>query len=338
MTANASPTSPRLRVRVTCAGLPGGMELFTPDSSMRWDNCDFALNPPDEKECDFWIVFGNAFPRETGRVARANTLFIAGEPPAKKVYPRGFYRQFQHIVDTHTGSGHPRMHLDALGLCWLVGLSWQQGRFTIGYDALKQLPPPEKINRVSVVCSTTAQTAGQRRRLVFLRALKERLGDDLVVFGKGFQDVDDKLEAVLPYRFHLVLENSQSPHYWTEKLTDAYLGWAFPLYVGCPNLGDYFAPESFLPLNMDDVEGAVKTVRRLLEKPATSDTTAVLRAAREKVLNVYNPFARFAYWANQFYRPGPGEMITIRSEKAFRWGRGWFYRFQNRHHAKDRLT
>jgi hypothetical protein len=42
------------------------------------------------------------------------------------------------------------------------------------------------------------------------------------------------------------LENSQSPHYWTEKLTDAYLGWAFPLYVGCPNVGDYFAKESFL--------------------------------------------------------------------------------------------
>jgi hypothetical protein len=128
----------------------------------------------------------------------------------------------------------------------MVGLSWKESRFTIGYDALKQLTPPEKQNRVSVVCSTTAQTAGQRQRLKFLAALKQRLGDDLMVFGKGFQQIDDKLEATLPYRYHLVLENSQSPHYWTEKLTDAYLGWAFPLYVGCPNVGDYFAKESFL--------------------------------------------------------------------------------------------
>jgi hypothetical protein len=101
MTATSSPSAHRLRVRVTSAGLPGGLELFTPGGSMRWGNCDFTLNAPNDSESDFWIVFGNAFPRETGRVARANTLFIAGEPPAKKVYPRGFYRQFEHIVDTH---------------------------------------------------------------------------------------------------------------------------------------------------------------------------------------------------------------------------------------------
>jgi len=295
---------------------------------MRWGNCDFQLNAPDDA-CDFWIVFGNAFPCESGRVAPANTLFIAGEPPAKKVYPRGFYRQFHHLVDTHHGSRHPRVQLDALGLCWLVGLSWKENRFTLGYDALKQLLPPTKQNRVSVVCSTTAQTAGQRQRLVFLRALKERLGDDLVVYGKGFQPVDDKLEAVLPYRYHLVLENSQSPHYWTEKLTDAYLGWAFPLYVGCPNLSDYFAAESFLALNMDDVAGAVATIRRLLAQPAAPGELAVLRTAREKVLEVYNPFARFAYWADRFYQPAPAETVVIRSEKAFRFLRGWFYRRQH---------
>ncbi len=298
---------------------------------MCWDNCEFTLNAPNETEADFWIVFANALPRETGLVAPTNTLFIAGEPPAKKIYPRNFYRQFHHIVDTHNGSRHPRAHLDALGLPWLVGLSWKQNRFTIGYDVLKQLPPPEKQNRVSVVCSTTAKTPGQRRRLKFLAALKQQLGDDLVVFGKGFQQVDDKLEASLPYRYQLVLENSQSPHYWTEKITDAWLGWAFPLYVGCPNLSDYFAAESFVALDMDDVQGAVELIRGLLEKPATANELEAIRTAREKTLDVYNPFARFAYWANQFYQPAPKERVTMRSEKAFRFVRGWFWRWQHRH-------
>lgn len=334
MTATSSPSAPRLRVRVTSAGLPGGLELFTPGGSMRWGNCDFTLNAPNDSESDFWIVFGNAFPRETGRVAPANTLFIAGEPPAKKVYPRGFYRQFEHIVDTHNTTGHPRVQLDALGLCWMVGLSWKQSRFTIGYDALKQLQPPEKQNRVSVVCSTTAQTAGQRQRLKFLAALKQRLGDDLVVFGKGFQQIDDKLEATLPYRYHLVLENSQSPHYWTEKLTDAYLGWAFPLYVGCPNLNDYFAPESFLALDMEDVDSAAQTIRQLLAKPVAEDDLTVLRTAREQVLEVYNPFARFAHWANKFYQPSPKQNVVMQSEKAFRFFRGWFYQRQHRNFSR----
>lgn len=330
MSFPTDPTPASLRVRVTAAGLPSGMELFTPGGTMRWGNCEFLLNPPNETKADFWIVFANAFPRETGFVAPINTLFIAGEPPAKKIYPRDFYQQFHHIVDTHHGSHHPHTHLDALGLWWLVGLSWEKNRFTIGYDILKQLPPPEKQNKVSVVCSTTAKTAGQRRRLKFLAALKQQLGDDLAVFGKGFQQVDDKLEVSLPYRYQLVLENSQSPHYWTEKVTDAWLGWSFPLYVGCPNLDDYFAPESFVALDMDDVQGAVKLIRSLLETPVTANELEAIRAARERVLDVYSPFARFAYWANRFYQPAPKEEVTMRSEKAFRFVRGSFWRWQHR--------
>lgn len=330
MIVPASDASRPLKVRITSAGLPAGLELFTPGSTLRWGRCEFLVNPVGDHESDFWIVFGNAFPRETGRVARHNTLFIAAEPPAKKVYPRGFYRQFQHIVDSHQQSRHPRVHVGALGLCWMVGLSWAQQRYTLGYDALKQLTPPAKQNRVSVICSTTAQTAGQRQRLKFLAALREHLGEDLVVFGKGFQAVDDKLEAVLPYRFHLVLENSRSPHYWTEKLTDAYLGWAFPFYVGCPNLSDYFATDSFLPLNMSDVSDAVRIIRSKLVQPAHPEELVTLKTAREKVLDVYNPFARFSYWAELLYREGEKETLTLRSEKAFRFIRGWFYRLQHR--------
>jgi len=330
MSNPSAPDAPRLRVRVTTAGLPGGLELFTPGGSMCWGRCDFLLNVPDGTECDFWIVFGNAFPRETGRVARANTLFINGEPPAKKVYPRGYYRQFAHLVDMHRKSGHPNIHLSAPCLCWMVGLSWREQRFTLGYDALKKLPPPSKQNRMSVVCSTTAQTRGQRERLKFLRALKERLGDDLDVFGKGFEPVDDKLEASLPYRCQLVLENSQSLHYWTEKLTDAHLGWAFPFYVGCPNLADYFDPASFIALDMDDVGGAVKAIRRFLDTPMTEREHEVIRVAREKILDEYNPFARFAHWAETLHRPGGMETVTLRSEKAFRVVRGWIYRWKQR--------
>ena len=308
----------------------GGLDWFTPGRSMKVGRCRFAVHPPEDQPYDFWIVFGNAKPRETTQVAPINTLFIAAEPPAKKRYPKRFYQQFNHVVDTHTGSRHPRLVVDALGLFWMVGLSWKRYGYDYGYDYLKALVPPEKINRVSVVCSSTASTPGQRRRLKFLAALKERLGDKIVHFGKGFTPVDDKMEAVLPYRFHLVLENSQSPHYWTEKLADAYLGWAFPLYVGCPNLADYFSEDSFCSLDMDDVDGAVATIERLLASPCSQMEIAAVRGARERILDVFNSFVRFAYWTERFYRDEPAQAVTIRSAKAFRAVRGWFYRFKHR--------
>jgi hypothetical protein len=310
------------------AGAPGGMEYFTPNCSMRWGNCEFSLNPPSGGDWDFWIVFGNALAKESARVAPGNTLFIAGEPPQKKVYPRGFYRQFAHIIDTHRGSRHPGLIIDAMGLCWMVGLSWKELSYKFGYDHLKQLPYPEKINQISVVCSSTTQTQGQKLRLRFLDAVKERMGDQIVHYGKGFKPVEDKMDVIAPYRFNIVLENSQSPHYWTEKLTDAYLGWAFPLYLGCPNIGDYFDPASLCALDINNVDASVRRMRSLLDVSSTPREKEVIRAAREKVLDQYNPFARFSHWVEELYSPGPRQEVIIRSEKAFRLMTGLSYRLK----------
>jgi hypothetical protein len=311
--------NPKFRVRVTLGACPGNIELFTPNASMQWGECQFEVNPPEGGEYDFWIVFGNALGEENALVAPENTLFISGEPPAKKTYPHAFYGQFGHVVDTHSGSKHPNLVVDALGLCWLVGLNWDSMSFDFGYDYLKNLKRPEKINKIGVVCSSTAQTAGQRARLKFLSQIKEELGDSVVHFGKGFEPIRDKMDGILPYRFHLVLENSQSPHYWTEKLTDAYLGWAYPFYVGCPNLQDYFDPASYLAVDLKDPKSAASLMRDRLSIPETQEEMEVIGAAREATLERYNPFARFDYWVRKFYEKRPRSKMIIRSAKKFRW-------------------
>lgn len=329
-TVPSSDSVDRIRVRVTMASAPGGMSYFTPGQSLRWGRCHFSVNPPPGGEWDFWIVFGNALPNECARVAPGNTLFIAGEPPQKKVYPLGYYRQFAHVIDTHSGSRHPGLIEDALGLCWMVGLSWSDLSYKFGYDYLKGFDCPEKINKVSVICSNTSKTKGQRLRLRFLESLKAKMGERMVHFGKGFTPIEDKMDGIAPYRFNLVLENSQSPHYWTEKLTDAYLGWSFPFYVGCPNLEAYFDRASYCALDMEDVDGAVRLMNSFLEAQPSSSEQAAIHDAREQVMDKYNPFARFSQWVDRFYTDAPRESVTIQSEKAFRPLRGLYYRWQHR--------
>ncbi len=316
-----------VRINMDCA--PDGMPLLTSAGSMRWGRCRFDFNPEIGGRADFAITQFNARPVDRFHCAPQNTLFIAGEPLAKKLYPAAFYRQFGHVVDSHAQSRHPNLIVSALGLNWHVGLD--HGGYRYGYDHLTALSSPEKQNRIAVVCSNARKTEGQRQRLALLDALKQRLGDRLIQFGRGFEPIDDKLDAILPYRFHLVLENCVLPNYWTEKLADAYLGWAYPVYLGCPNIGEYFPTDALLSINDQDADMVARHMVDLLDSPLSKSRMDALAEARRRVLNVYNSFAWAAHWAERLYQPGlQGEMVTLRSHKAFRsFARGYLFRVCN---------
>lgn len=315
-----------VRINMDCA--PGGMALLTPGGSLTWGRCHFDFNPEPGGRTDFSVALGNMRPYDRFIAAPQNTLFIAGEPLSKKLYPQAFYRQFGHVVDSHAESRHPHLHVSALGLNWHVGLDRRSNSYRYGYDHLSTLTCPEKQNRIAVVCSNASRTEGQRQRLALLEGLKQRLGERLVHFGRGFEPIDDKMDGILPYRFHLVLENSVLPNYWTEKLADACLGWAYPVYLGCPNVGDYLPAEALLSINDLDVDAAAARIAELLDQPLDPQRQAALAEARRRVLNVYNPFAWAAHWAEQLYRPDYAEKtLTLRSHKAFRsFPRGHLFR------------
>ena len=51
---------------------------------------------------------------------------------------------------------------------------------------------------------------------------------------------------------HIAVENHIAPHHWTEKLSDSFLGYCLPFYIGCPNAADYFPEQSFIGLDIED--------------------------------------------------------------------------------------
>ena len=62
-----------------------------------------------------------------------------------------------------------------------------------------------------------------------------------------------------------------------EKLSDAFLGATLLFYFGCPNAGDYFPEESFIPIDINDVEGASGTIKRAIcEKEYVSNIISFL--------------------------------------------------------------
>jgi hypothetical protein len=84
------------------------------------------------------------------------------------------------------------------------------------------------------------------------------------IFGASVNNrVTDKILVAERYKFILAFENSISPGYVTEKLLEAHLTNAFPLYMGPLNM-DYFNLERFVNLsNFSGLDEYIEEVRRL---------------------------------------------------------------------------
>ncbi len=72
-----------------------------------------------------------------------------------------------------------------------------------------------------------------------------------------------KLEFQKQYKFSIAFENKSAPGYITEKIWHAFLSGTIPIYRGCPNIGDFFNPASFI--NCHDYSSFDDVIDRLKE-------------------------------------------------------------------------
>ena len=97
-----------------------------------------------------------------------------------------------------------------------------------------------KTDLVSIIVSSKTSTSGHRLRHEALRVLQ---GTQLHAYGssvEGLRKLQDKQDAIRPYMFHIVIENTPRECYFTEKLLDSIVMRAVPIYWGCARIGDIF--------------------------------------------------------------------------------------------------
>ncbi len=237
---------------------------------------------------DGWLVLcvPNAVELRTTIPYERRAICI-NEPSAMNCLPVSFLNQFGLLISPYLVPGFKgRWYESHSGLPWFFGAKLEGGRFlpTMSLNDLKTLEPPQKSNSVSVVLSRKVFHDGHRKRLRLLELLKEQLGDRLIIFGRGIREIEDKAQAILPSELHLSLENTVERSYWTEKLSDAFLGYALPVYGGCPNIHDWLPSESMLTINPDDPEGASAMVRMALDNRLYHERLPAIRDARNRVL------------------------------------------------------
>lgn len=119
---------------------------------------------------------------------------------------RWTYRRFYPVLN------HDDNHLAAIpkGIKHPFGTSW------VPHDAGEKAV---KIQRISLIASAKRDSAG-----------------------RGYAPFEDKQDGLAPYKFSVVIENTQEPNYFTEKIVDAVLCETVPIYWGCPNIAEFFDP------------------------------------------------------------------------------------------------
>ena len=214
------------------------------------------------------------------RVPRERRLLLVTEPVGNFT-PR-YVNQFGILVSPFNVAGYRGIwHQSHAALAnWFADRAGE----SLDYRRLVDLAVPQKQDIVSVVTTRKSVFPGHRLRLRFLRALRDVLGPRLAIYGFGFRVIGDKAEAILPAKYHLVLENTAMPSYWTEKLADAYLGYALPIVAGPPDLDRWFPPESFVPIDLRQPEAAIATVVRVLDGDIYASRLPAIIAARTRLM------------------------------------------------------
>lgn len=272
----------------------------TPGSSLRWGDKTFFFGE-EHDHCDWWFVLHADGLRhaETVRCDPGHTVLITMEPPDWG-RPARFYRQFARIVSCDPRLRHP-CRLPRNGITWWAGINvaFDNGHvfspsINQDFDGFQAMPIPVKQNRISIITSPNKSFPGHAKRLRFIERLRTHLLAQHIDFYGGCHPIADKLDGLLKYKYHIAIENSILPEYWTEKIADAFLAYALPIYAGCPNIDSYFPADSFLSINLDDFDGAVKKIDRCLREDEYASRFDAIAEARRMVLIDYNIFALMA--------------------------------------------
>ncbi len=287
------------------ANLPHDIQLYKnhfPEGKFVWENCEFYINQ-DIEDCDFWIIFNTVDSIESANCSKNNTILITGEPDAVKTYHEKYIQQFATVISPQK-LNHPNL-INMQLLPWYVNKS---------YDFIKE-NNPKKSKLISCIISNKSFTDGHSKRLKFAEELKKHFGNSIDIYGKGINEIDEKWDAIEPYKYHIVLENSSQKYYFTEKILDACLGLSYPFYWGCANIADYFDSKSMSIIDIENPKEAIKIIKMSIEEDQFNRNFEYLQDSKNKVLNEYNMFAWVADYINKTAnQPFEKENITIKSE------------------------
>lgn len=261
--------------------------FLTPAGDSCLDGYRFVLNPT-EGQFDGVVV-----PQSVRALSRAytlnipptKTLLIFAEPPNILMLPDAYTMQFSAVLSQSKTVRAKRKLFGHSAHHWFVEIPYD--------DVLTKQPPKSKL--LSAVISSKSDTPTHRQRFEFMQRIKAHFGDRLDWRGRGVSDTGaNKLVGLADYKYHIVIENGQWDHYWTEKIADSYVANCFPFYWGANNISDYFPNDSMKKIDIFDVGKSISVIEDAILKGQFEEAQPALQQARELLISKYHPYRVYA--------------------------------------------
>ena len=96
-----------------------------------------------------------------------------------------------------------------------------------------------------MIASNKRMCEGHIKRLEWV----ERIGDQVDLYGRGFNEIANKEDGLCDYMFSVSIENGQYETYFTEKLLDCFATGTVPVYLGAPDIGNHFNMDGIIILS-----------------------------------------------------------------------------------------
>jgi hypothetical protein len=103
----------------------------------------------------------------------------------------------------------------------------------------------EKSKMISMISSNKRMCEGHLKRLEWV----EKIGNQVDLYGRGFNEIAEKEEGLCDYMFSVAIENGQYETYFTEKLLDCFATGTIPVYLGAPDIDKHFNMDGVIVLS-----------------------------------------------------------------------------------------
>ena len=229
------------------------------------------------------IILNTAMPEIPDRIKKQNVIGLAFEPlPYLNLTDEFISYAKKNIGKYYIGTNDslPEPFIESYSFMWHMN----------PYSSI-----PEKSKIMSLMISHKYDTAGHRYRHdlaqnIMLNQLPiDIYGNGCNIYSSEYPQIKGEFEEREPYKeylFHIGIENMQTKHYFSEKVTNPLLAGCTPIYLGCLNINKYF-PNSIINLS-GDLKKDLTLLVHILSNPMQFKKNCELTSVKDKIYLLRN--------------------------------------------------